>query len=135
MRRITYIFLLISFFMIQTMWACKYTIREIGYSTLSKVTYVIYRIDENKSFFSKQWQDQLSESNVTGRGVNLKNDPTHPAVQFSLKNQLSYPAYVLAAPDGRMISIADDKVINGVLTSPVRQQLLDELPRGYAKVI
>ena len=44
--------------------ACRYTIREIGYSTLSKVTYVIYRVDDKATAFLRQLELSFSKSNV-----------------------------------------------------------------------
>lgn len=115
--------------------ACKYTIREIGFSTLSKVTYVLYRIDENSSFFPKQLEQNFLESNVTGRGLNSHTDASNAIVKFAMEQKLTLPAYILAAPDGRMLTLDNDDILKRALSSPVRKQLLHELPDGYASVI
>ncbi len=116
--------------------ACRYTIREIGFSTLSKVTYVIYRVDENSSLFPKQQGLSFSESNVKPFGLNFSKDKTNDIVKFVNSQNLSFPAYVLVDQDGRMLVISDKQnVSSGVLSSPVQKQLLANLPLNYASVI
>ncbi len=119
--------------------ACRYTIREIGFSTLSKVTYVLYRIDKNSSFIPKQQMDNFSDSNVKIFGLNLKDDKSNKVILFAKNQDLSFPVYVLVAPDGRMLALTGDQFQNNIesatILSPVRQQLIDDLPKGYATVI
>ena len=115
--------------------ACRYTIREIGFSTLSKVTYVLYRIDENSSFIPKQQTDGFSNSNVKVFGLNLKDDPSSRIIKFAQKQNLTFPVYVLSAPDGRMLALSGNNIDSTTILSPVRQQLIDDLPKGYAAVI
>jgi len=130
----------IIFFLILTLTytstkACKYTIREIGFSTLSKVTYVIYRVNEKSSFFPNQLEQNFSESNIKGFGLGLMEDEANPIVRFAIDQKLTLPAYVLAAPDGRMIALAGNSIENSTLYSPVRNQLVLELPEIYATVL
>jgi len=119
--------------------ACRFTIREIGFSSLSKVSYVLYRIDANSSFIPKQQMDGFSDSNVKMFGLSVKEDKTNSVIQFALKQDLSMPAYVLAAPDGRMIALEGDSFKNTIetatLLSPARKQLIAEMPASYAAVI
>lgn len=129
-------FLVIALLFVEiTAYACKYTIREIGFSTLSKVTYVVYRVDENSSLFPEQLAQNFSEANVVGSGVNAHADPLNPVVKFVEQQQLKLPAYVLATPDGSMLALDNDAVRNQILNSPVQQELLEELPKSYAAVI
>jgi len=119
--------------------ACRFTIREIGFSNLSKVSYVLYRIDANSAFIPKQQMDGFSDSNVKMFGLNVKEDKTNGVIQFAIKHNLSLPAYVLAAPDGRMIELEGDSFKNSIetatLLSPARKQLIAEMPASYAAVI
>ncbi len=116
--------------------ACRYTIREIGFSTLSKVTYVIYRVDENSSFFPKQQALSFSESNVKPFGLNFSTNKTNEVVKFVNSQKLSFPAYVLVDQDGRMLVVSDKVNVNsGILSSPIQKQLLANLPLNYASVI
>ena len=119
--------------------ACRFTIREIGFSSLSKVSYVLYRIDANASFIPKQQMEGFSDSNVKMFGLSVKEDKTNRVIQFAIKQDLNMPAYVLAAPDGRMIALEGDSFKNTIeaatLLSPARKQLIAEMPTTYAAVI
>ena len=110
MGRIRILTVLLSLFLYNEVNACKYTIREIGYSTLSKVTYVLYRVDEGNTFFSKQIEQNFAQSNVVGRGLSLSEGVSNPVVKFALDQKLTLPAYVLAAPDGRMLTLSNDNI-------------------------
>ncbi len=134
-KRLKFILVLLLVMSFSTTKACRYTIREIGFSTLSKVTYILYRIDENSSFIPKQQIDQLTNSNVKVFGLNLKDDPSSRIIKFAKEQDLSYPVYVLAAPDGRMLALSGNNIESATILSPVRQQLIDDLPKGYAAVI
>ncbi|MDO5977407.1 hypothetical protein [Flavivirga spongiicola] len=115
--------------------ACRYTIREIGFSTLSKVTYVIYRVDENGAMFPNQLAAQFSESNIKPIGFHLKEDKNSAITKFVEQQQLSFPAYVLVDQDHRMIAITDAHLVDNIMSSPVQKQLLSKLPNQYASVI
>ena len=56
-------------------------------------------------------------------------------LQFAKNQDLSFPVYVLVAPDGRMLALSGDNIDTTTILSPVRQQLIDDLPKGYAAVI
>lgn len=119
--------------------ACRYTIREIGFSTLSKVTYVIYKIDQNSSQFTQQQVHAFSESNIKTYGFNLSEHSSHPIVKYVQENNLSLPAYVLMDPDDRMIRLSTNGAFNSltdeILNSPIQKQLMAELPTIYATVL
>jgi hypothetical protein len=118
-----------------TVLACKYTIREIGFSTLSKVTYTVYKIDRNDAFFPKQLTQSFVNANIRTIGLSA-DDSSHPAVQFALNQRnLKFPVYILAAPDERMIAISSSGVNDAVLSSPVQRRLLGQLPESYAAVL
>ena len=135
--KINLILLLVMFY--STANACKYTIREIGFSTLSKVSYMLYRIDEGSSFVPKQQINGFSNSNVKIFGLNANEDASNRVIQFAIKQNLPFPVYVLSAPDGRMLSLSADRIQNDIesvaLLSPVRQQLIENMPTTYAAVI
>ena len=135
MKNLKFILILVLSMSFTTTKACRYTIREIGFSTLSKVTYVLYRIDESTSFIPKQQIGGFSNSNVKVFGLNLKEDPSSRIIKFAQKQNLSFPIYVLAAPDGRMLALSENNIDSTTISSPVRQQLIDALPKGYAAVI
>jgi hypothetical protein len=119
--------------------ACRYTIREIGFSTLSKVTYVIYKINENSSFIPTQQSSSFSESNIKTFGLNLKDDTTNPIINFVKKQNLTLPTYILVDPSGRMLPLvineANKTITETVLFSPIQKRLITELPTIYATVL
>lgn len=115
--------------------ACRYTIREIGFSTLSKVNYVIYKVDENTIGFSKQQELNFSKSNIKPYTLNFKHaDKTSPIIAYVKKHNLSFPAYILVDKNGRMLTVSEHLKSN-ILSSPVQQHLLETLPLSYASVI
>lgn len=128
------IILVVAMFTFSSINACKYTIREIGFSTLSKVTYVLYRVNENSTFFPNQLEQNFSESNVKVFGLTASDDDS-AIVKFAKSQKLSFPAYVLAAPDGRMIAISGAKLEKRILHSSVQSQLVAEMATSYAAVI
>ena len=119
--------------------ACRYTIREIGFSTLSKVTYVIYRIDENTASFPRKLELSFSESNVKPYALNPSEDANNPIVAFAKKQNLSFPAYVLVDKKDRMLAMTEadykNSLKSSILSSPVQNQLLKNLPLNYASVL
>jgi len=124
---------------VSSSFACRYTIREIGFSTLSKVTYVIYRVDDNTAQFPKQLAFGFAESNVKTYGLSSNGDETNPIVNFVKQQNSSLPAYVLAAPNGQMIILSENQLKGGlkqtILFSPIQNQMVKELPSIYATVI
>ena len=120
-------------------YACRYTIREIGFSTLSRVTYVLYRVDANSSIFPKQQALGFSDSNITPLALQLTTDSKNPIVRFVKANNLKLPAYVLMDQNNRMLSLPTDNYENGIeknsLFSPIQNRMVSELPNIYATVI
>lgn len=118
--------------------ACRYTIREIGFSTLSKVTYVIYRIDQNTTAFPRQLELSFLKSNIKPYGLH-SNETDNPIVAFAKSQNLTLPAYVLVDKSGRMLPMSDadykNNLKSSILSSPVQNQLLKNLPLNYASVL
>ncbi|GAA3554878.1 hypothetical protein [Snuella lapsa] len=138
MRLLKLVFALCGIMYVSSAEACRYTIREIGFSTLSKVTYVLYRIDENQTDFPKQQEQAFLESNIKTSTIGFDAE-TNPVVAFAKARKLALPAYVLVDKNGRMLALSETKGRNNlrehVLNSPVQSQLLKNLPVNYASVI
>ena len=119
--------------------ACRYTIREIGFSTLSRVTYVIYRIDENSIEFPRQQALSFSNSNIKTYGLNTNEDKANPIVAFAKNQNIALPGYVLVDKEGRMLTMSEadykNNLKSSILSSPVQTHLLKNLPLNYASVI
>lgn len=133
------ILVVIYFFSCVSAIACRYTIREIGFSTLSKVTYAVYRIDDNGIEFPHQQAQYFTSSNIRPLALNLNNDADNPVVAFVKSQQSKLPAYVLVDPSNRMLILSSDEYKNSihskVLNSPLQQKLINDLPDIYATVI
>ncbi len=118
--------------------ACRYTIREIGFSTLNEVNYILYRVNATNTYFPSQLKDDLALSNVKVFSLNSAEDASHPIVEFVRTYKLTFPAYVLATPDGRQLSVVPEgnrTIIQEILFSSSQKQLLAALPKSYATVL
>jgi len=139
MRGYKAVFFVIFMMVFSSTFACRYTIREIGFSTLSKVTYVIYRVDENTAQFPKQLALGFAESNVKTFGLNVNSDVNNPVVNFVKAQNSSLPAYVLADPNGQMLILSENQINVGlkqsILSSPIQDQMVKELAFIYGKVL
>ncbi len=119
--------------------ACRYTIREIGFSTLSNHSYVLYRINEADSFFPDQLTEDFANTNIKTYALNKIGNNSSPIVQFAIENKLRLPAYILAAQNNQLLSLSDvsnrKDILQQTLFSPAREQLLSKLPATYAIVL
>ncbi|WP_420322061.1 hypothetical protein [Flagellimonas sp.] len=119
--------------------ACRYTIREIGFSTLSRVTYVIYKVDETTSFFPRQQAEAFAEANVKPLTLGFNEDAGNPIISFVKSEELKLPAYVLVDQNNRMLALPANQS-NGtlqeeILFSPLQKKIASELPNIYATVV
>ena len=137
MNRLKIIATLVIFLIVTTAEACRYTIREIGFSTLSKVTYVMYRVDADTGFFPKQQGKRFGDSNVKPIGIHLNENKD--IAKFIRTNKVALPAYILVDPNNRMLALpisnTADSTVENVLFSPYQNKLLSVLPKSYASVI
>ncbi len=127
-----------TMFMVDS-YACRYTIREIGFSTLSQVTYVLYKVDGTNTLFPKQEAASFSEANVKPLTLGFDTDTNNPIVNFVKSKGLPLPAYVLVDQNNRMLALQTDKVDhalqNNILFSPIQERMVSELPNIYATVV
>jgi len=119
----------ISFFISAN--ACRFTVREIGFSILSQDIYSLVFIDQNANPTDQLWQSirhKLKDSNIRLFVLQPNKDADHPYVKHFLNN-VRLPALVLFAPDGRMLELNVNDIsgqVNKVLDSPVRKQLRND---------
>jgi hypothetical protein len=85
--------------------ACRFTVREIGFSILSQDIYTLAVIDEkadaNDSFW-KQFHDKNRDCNLRLEILNPVHDAEHPVVRNAKQSGIKFPATVLVAPDNRL---------------------------------
>lgn len=135
---LTIIFIL-SYYVSAT--ACRFTVREIGFSILSQDIYSLVVIDQNAKPSDKIWQsihDKLKDSNIKLSVLNPQKDSTHPYVKKILEAGFSLPALVLIAPDGRILELNANDIsgqVNKVLDSPVRKLLRNSLSGTLSAIL
>jgi len=133
--------------------ACRYNIRDVGFVDLGRNNYYLFGfVDSNTSekfrlAFEKVTAAALPDSNVTAALIDVDKDTRHPALEYYRKANLNtYPAAVLISPRGKtkVISLSSpdkplDKFIasavDGIILSPIREQVLPRLLEVYAAVL
>ena len=119
--------------------ACRYTIREIGFSALNKVTYILYRVDSYTATFPKQLAAGFKSSNIKTHAINASIEKDNQVIAFAKSQNKGFPVYVLVDINKRMLALSaaeyKNKIVSGVLASPIQQQLQEKLPINYATVL
>ena len=96
------------------------------------------RIDENSTTFPRQLELSFSDSNIKTYGLD-SHEANNPIVAFVKSKGLSLPAYVLVDKNDRMLAMTETDYKNNlkssILSSPVQNQLLKNLPLNYASVL
>jgi len=135
------ILLLAVLFVVLQIIACRFTVREIGFSTLSHNIYSLFVIDSNANPEDQEFKDIrtiLKDSNIKFVVLNPETDKTHPAVLAAVRDGISFPATFLMSPDGKTLlfensslkSIADE-----LLYSPVRTYLSQNFYKSFAFIL
>ena len=78
--------------------ACRFTVREIGFSTLSRDVYSLVVIDNNTSKSDQKWnwvRDSLEDSNISLLILHPEQDAENPHVKEAISNESPLPAYFL----------------------------------------
>ena len=127
--------------------ACRFTVREIGFSTLSQTNYTFVVIDNNNNKEEdnkatlKALQAYQKNSNIGVIHLNEISDKHKPIVQLAQKNKLVTPSIFLLSPDNRIYPIQGDNqnikhiFTKIVLDSPFRKQLRKDIETTFATVI
>ena len=140
MHRLILVFILIINITINA-WACRFTVREIGFSTLSQDIYSLVIIDENANVSNSKWktfQDQLIDANIKLVILHPENDADHPYMKKAKTLKADYPVSLLIAPDGRMLQLeseTDSELQNEVLESSVRKQLRNDFSDTFCVIV
>ncbi len=121
--------------------ACRFTVREIGYSTLSRDMYSLVVLDENVNATDVYWNSvhrKLHESNIRLSVLNPFADRQHPFAKQIIASNISLPAYVLIAPNGRMLILNHNKfelALKEVFDSPIRKNLYEDIPSVFSVLL
>ena len=121
--------------------ACRFTVREIGFSTLSQDIYSLVVIDHEADATDRFWQsirDRLEDSNINLRVLNPVTDADHPLVKQIINSEISLPALVLVAPDGRMLELNASRLseqVELVLDSPIRRRISNDFADVFSVIL
>ncbi|MCK5821615.1 MAG: hypothetical protein KAH17_07010 [Bacteroidales bacterium] len=140
MRKILLIALLCSSVVFQSI-ACRYTVREIGFSSLSNSLYSIVIIDNavdpTLSIYT-ELRGSLRDSNIGLIILDPLKDQDHPALKAATKSGSSFPTTVLWASNNRVLNFGNssiESIIDQVLSSPLRKELTERFYNHFAFVI
>ena len=123
------------------MLACRFTVREIGFSSLEQDLYSLVTIDESINPQNASWNEirlRLQDSNIRLVMLNPTTDKAHPFVKKASEADITFPANLLVAPDGRILLLDRQDLralVDVVLDSPLRARLRTDSPEIYSTVI
>jgi len=121
--------------------ACRFTVREIGFSTLSRDIYSLVVIDKITSTTDQKWnrvRDTLEDSNIRLSILHPEHDAENPHVKEAISNESPLPAYLLIAPDGRMLELGKGEVseiVDRVVNSGIRNRLRNDFPEVFSVIL
>ena len=130
--------------------ACKYSVRDVGFVDLGSAPYRLCVCTDGKT--SSQWRrsveaavaEQLADTNIVARWVNIERQPDHESVTFLREQNLAdYPTAVLISPEGQRIHVplpGSDasrlrSKLESLVTSSVRTQLLERCLSHHSVVL
>ncbi len=143
----------IQLFTIAPAYACRYTVREIGFSELGAEPYQLYFYTNNAQPAERMTTIQnissaaLTDANISVKVINVDERPNDSAVTFLRSHQVDPLSHaILASPAGRSIVLPLDSesqsfkeaiwsVLEEMTFSPVRKKLLEKLVGNFAVVL
>ena len=144
--KVLFILMLASFTL--TCEACRFTVREIGFSLLSPTIYSLVVIDDQVRADApniEQLRKDLKSTNVKLVALNTLADARHPFVQQAKAANLDFPCAFLLSPDERLYPLFEEaayavsklpkSVEHQILHSPLRTHLLRHIEKTFAYVI
>ena len=150
---IFFIFFVIFSFPLDT-FACRYTVREIGFSDIGSFPYYLYVFTNAKtpekdiSTIKKLSYVLLNESNVKIKMINVDKEQTSTTIDYLKKyNIRSFPSAVFVLPEGESIFYSSFNIpgrslnesvwlkLEGLVTSPIRKSIREKLLHAYCVVL
>ena len=150
---LTVFFLLLNWIFLPAGFACKYTIREIGFTDIGAQPYMLYFFvqdntsEEIVSIFRKVAYPVLMETNVKTEIVNMDEQNDHPAIKFlNHWNIESFPVAILVSFEGRSIVVHFPETVKStkeavwsmtesVVNSRIRGEIVKNIVRSYSIVL
>jgi hypothetical protein len=122
-------------------YACRFTVREIGFSTLSQDFFSLVIIDSSLSQDDQVYiriRELFKKSNIRLLVLHPAVDQSHPAFLAARKANFSFPSRFLYSPDGRTLLLGDsnlEELADSVLHSPLRKYLSQNFYTRFAFVL
>ncbi|MBE9510524.1 MAG: hypothetical protein IMY71_06580 [Bacteroidetes bacterium] len=147
------IVLLLNWIFLPVSFACKYTIREIGFTDIGAEPYLLYFFAQSNtseeiiSTFRKVAYPVLMETNVKAEIINVDEQKEHPALKFLHHwNAGSFPVAILVSSEGRSIVVPFPKtrkstkesvwsMTESVVNSRIRGEIIKNIVRSYSIVL
>ena len=145
--------LVIQSIFLSTAFGCKYTVRDIGFTDLGSFPYQLYFYVDDRtpkeiiSAFQRIAYAALLDANIETETIHIDQQSQHPAMNY-LKSQkgASLPVVILASSYGNQIVLpfsytnenykeAVWKIIENVVTSPLRKKIIDLVANTYGAVL
>ncbi len=121
--------------------ACRFTVREIGFSVLSQNIYTVAVIDEGanaEDVFWQEYHEKNRDCNLRLEVLNPCFDVEHPIVKKAKQKGVQFPAIVLTAPDGRLYLFKEraiSEVYQEILESTLGLSLSHLFPEVFAVIV
>jgi hypothetical protein len=132
--------------------ACRYTVRELGFSDLAAPPYRLFICLQKELTAAQQIaltrtvEIAIAGSNLKVIFVNSQQAPQHPVLHFLSTGLIEYPCALLVSPDstvrpfhfagaGQEIHAFTAKTIRTALHSPARKALLNDAPLYHAAIL
>jgi len=137
---------------IQSVFACKYNVRETGFIDLGSEPYFLYLcVDQNTSqklinSFQIIATEILKDSNIKPHVVNIDFERNNVTIKYlNVWNIKSLPAVLLISPDGQSIILpvdfekhlfeqSVDKVVKDILFSSAREHIIQKTIDTYGVI-
>lgn len=146
LSKLLIVFLLASFAL--TSEACRFTVREIGFSYLSPTTYTLVVIErENQTDRSvvERLRTRAKQSNIQVLSIDIEKEKSHPYLKLALQAGLELPNAFLVGPNDRICRLFETEEYDlakvpavaekCLFASPLQQSILSDIAENFAYVI
>ncbi len=139
--KVSVLIILLVFFSFLKVDACRFTVREIGFSILSQDIYTLAVIDATANAGDALWQTfhkKNRDCNLRLEVLNPHLDSEHPIIKNAKQKGVKFPAIVLVAPDSRMYLFDGNdisKIYPEILESGLGVNLRTVFPDVFAAVL
>ncbi len=145
--------MVIQWIFLSTAFACKYTVRDIGFTDLGSTPYQLYFYVDNHtpeemiSAFQRIAYAALLDANIETATIHIDQPSQHPAMNyFRSQKGASLPMVILANSYGNHMLLpfsytnenykeAVWQIIENVVTSPLRKKIIDFVANTYGAVL